>query len=377
MNVISKISVDLTRPNMGTRVNAVQGDGNTRSVDITLLADGQPWKPPEGVEAAIAYRQPGGTKGLYNQLADGTPAISISGNVATITLAPQMLTVPGTVQASIVFNDAQLNQLTTFPFSVSVAQNQYAGAQKVEDYIRLQWLEDKLDEYLRKAADSGAFDGNDGLTAYQVAVANGFVGTQAEWLASLHGKDGDSTEATAAALADETAATNAEQHAAAAQKSAESVVTDVNRIKADKLDKPAAPPAAAGKILRVLAVHEDGTFTCEWADAPSGCVTDIAINGKSIVEDGAVDIKANTTNGIGFNNSGFYVSGATPANIDLRANGNRAIVPTTYDYAVKAAMCDGIGAAWTDTERIAALLRMGCTVDDSGSVHWTAQEVSE
>lgn len=162
MNVTSKITVDMTRQNVGQRVNAVQGDGNTRLVEIILLAGGDPWTPPEGVEAAIAYMQPGGTKGMYNLLADGTAAISMAGNVATIILAPQMLTASGTVQASLVFNDSQLNRLTTFPFAVSVTSNPAAGAQKVEDYLRLQWLEDKLDEYLRKAADSGAFDGKDG-----------------------------------------------------------------------------------------------------------------------------------------------------------------------------------------------------------------------
>ena len=162
MNVVSKIVADLTRPNIGARVNAVQGDGNTRLAEITLLCGGVTWTPPEGVEAAIAYYQPGGTKGLYNKLADGTAAISITGNVVTVILAPQMLTVSGTVQASLVFNDSQLNRLTTFPFAVSVASNPSVGAQKTEDYIRLQWLEDKLDEYLRKAADSGEFDGEPG-----------------------------------------------------------------------------------------------------------------------------------------------------------------------------------------------------------------------
>lgn len=162
MQVTTKITVDLTRPNMGQRVNAVQGDGNTRSVEITLLSGGVAWTPPDGVEAAVAYYQISGMKGLYNKLADGTAAISIIGNVATVILAPQMLTASGTVRASLVFNDAQLNQLTTFPFTVSVASSPAAGAQKTEDYIRLQWLEDKLDEYLRKVADSGAFDGAPG-----------------------------------------------------------------------------------------------------------------------------------------------------------------------------------------------------------------------
>lgn len=34
-------------------------------------------------------------------------------------------------------------------------------------------------------------DGNDGASAYQVAVANGFVGSEVEWLASLNGTDGN------------------------------------------------------------------------------------------------------------------------------------------------------------------------------------------
>ena len=54
-----------------------------------------------------------------------------------------------------------------------------------------------------------------------------------------------------------------------------------------------------------------------------------------------------------------------------------SICPGYLDYSVKAAMCDGKGAAWTDVERLAALLRMGCTVDDNGFVKWTAQEVTE
>ena len=34
-------------------------------------------------------------------------------------------------------------------------------------------------------------NGKDGLSAYQVAVQNGFVGTQSQWIASLKGAKGD------------------------------------------------------------------------------------------------------------------------------------------------------------------------------------------
>ncbi len=37
-------------------------------------------------------------------------------------------------------------------------------------------------------------DGKDGLSAYEIAIQNGFIGTESEWLASLRGKDGNSPE---------------------------------------------------------------------------------------------------------------------------------------------------------------------------------------
>lgn len=40
MQVTTKITVDLTRQNVGQRVNTVQGDGNTRYAEITLPCGG-------------------------------------------------------------------------------------------------------------------------------------------------------------------------------------------------------------------------------------------------------------------------------------------------------------------------------------------------
>jgi hypothetical protein len=39
--------------------------------------------------------------------------------------------------------------------------------------------------------------GDDGRSAYQVAVDNGFEGTEAEWLASLKGRDGRDAQTSA------------------------------------------------------------------------------------------------------------------------------------------------------------------------------------
>lgn len=171
-----------------------------------------------------------------------------------------------------------------------------------------------------------------------------------------------------------------------------SLKTETSSLREDKITKPAEVPTA-GKILRVKSVNEDGTLVCEWANG--GNNLDVQIDGQSIVQDGVAEIPLCTkTNGAGLitidmysNNGGLYradettglirIMCANERNISARNNDFTPIVPSNFDYTVKAAMCDGKGKAWTDAERIAALLCMGCTVDDNGFVKWTAQEVAE
>ena len=155
------------------------------------------------------------------------------------------------------------------------------------------------------------------------------------------------------------------------------------------LDSPPTPEV--GKILRVKSVNEDGTFVCEWAD-DGGSNLDVRIDGKSIVQNGVAEIpiavgnaisniataglaqiKPRGTGGISvsttdktlitakalnehINNriASDYIDGGTSGN-----NHSRPIVPANLDYAVKAAMCDRKGAAWTAEEQAAARERMG------------------
>lgn len=150
MKVTSKINIDFRHPSPGVQVNAVQNDVNTRAVEIHLFDGGIAWTVPEGVTAAVAYKKPDCKKGTYDMLPDGSQAVEISGSVVTVIMAQQMLTTPGIVSACVVLTDDVLNQLTTFPFCVRVAANPSADAQQSEDYVRLQWLEDKMNEYLEK-----------------------------------------------------------------------------------------------------------------------------------------------------------------------------------------------------------------------------------
>lgn len=171
--------------------------------------------------------------------------------------------------------------------------------------------------------------------------------------------------------------------------------------------------ATVGQTVKVKAVDADGKPT-EWetVDIPSGsgAVADVQINGNSIVGVNKVaEIPKLNTSPLRNPSYGLptLADGNTPVGIGLHLYGSLMTIPAKrnditnrkeqdyfdtgsigsdfhfpicpgyLDYSVKSAMCDGKGAAWTDVERIAALLRMGCTVDDNGFVKWTAQKVTE
>lgn len=143
-----------------------------------------------------------------------------------------------------------------------------------------------------------------------------------------------------------------------------------------KLDKPATPPEV-GKILKVTAVNEDGTFTCEWADNNGGTVDDVQINGTSIVADGVANIPMANRDVSGvvkfdaFNPFTFNAGALRLANADEQEltnprygySSNRAITASNYRLAVKLAMCDGKGEAWSVEEQAAARERIGLTAD--------------
>ena len=135
-----------------------------------------------------------------------------------------------------------------------------------------------------------------------------------------------------------------------------------------------SPPAPKpGKILKIKSVNEDGTFVCEWAD-DGGSNLDVRINGESIVQDGVAEIPISSHDTLGLvytdNSAGDYTTGLMNQQGRLKVNTasiddvnkrrlRKEIDCSNFDYAVKAAMCDGKGAAWTAEEQASARDRMG------------------
>lgn len=109
------------------------------------------------------------------------------------------------------------------------------------------------------------------------------------------------------------------------------------------------------------------------APGKDATATDVRLNGKSITTDGVADIpmSSGTTAGViltddagGSHYTGMCVSGGRLyLNNNTRLlnfrTGNAPVIANNLDYAVKIAMCDGKGAAWTAAEQVAARKRMG------------------
>lgn len=132
MTVTNQITMDLKRKGPMPRIHAVQGDCYSRVVEVTLLSDGESWAVPEDATVAVGYGKPDGTGGVYDTLPDGTQAWSVSENVITITLAPQMLTAAGCVQAQVEVLEGDA-RIATFPFQVLVARK--LGGEQSVDYV--------------------------------------------------------------------------------------------------------------------------------------------------------------------------------------------------------------------------------------------------
>ena len=142
MKITQKICIDLAQKRPLPRLDAVQNEAQTREIEVSLFENGVAWDIPAGTTAAVAFRKPDGTCGLYDRLPDGTDALAFSGHRVTATLAYQVLTCAGSVRVSVILYDEALNQLATFPFVLEVEENPAAGEVISNNYYNYSTLAD-------------------------------------------------------------------------------------------------------------------------------------------------------------------------------------------------------------------------------------------
>lgn len=134
MIVTHKINMNLDRAGVMPRVDVVQGDANTREIQFCLFSGGQVWTVPADVRILIRYRKPTGAGGTYDKLPEGTSAAEVSGNVVTVTLAPQALATPGITLLALTMVQGE-NELSTFSIALNVVKNPTAVVSDDGSYV--------------------------------------------------------------------------------------------------------------------------------------------------------------------------------------------------------------------------------------------------
>ena len=183
---------------------------------------------------------------------------------------------------------------------------------------------------------------------------------------------------TAQSLDDEQQAQARENIAAAGVARVEAVET----VLGGTLSEP-AEGLAVGKYFRVAALDENGHAVLEAVDAAQIGVQDVQVSGASIVAAGVANVPVAYSGNIGLvrckstygiaERSQYadmpselgvlQIAPATNNDISARHTPFKPVAPHSLDYAVKAAMCDGKGPAWTADEQAAARKRIGIPGD--------------
>lgn len=140
MDITHKISLDLQQTGARQVMFAKQGDRLTRIARLLLYDGGTEFSVPDGVTPQIAYAKPDGKGGIYDTMPDGSAACTVSGNVVTARLHPQMFSVAGIVACELRLLTASGAQLSTFSWFITVQASATEGIVS-EDYFNVASLE--------------------------------------------------------------------------------------------------------------------------------------------------------------------------------------------------------------------------------------------
>lgn len=123
MQSTTTLELNLQYPNHATTMYAVQNDRLSRKISAVLADGATAWTPPTGSLAIVRFIKPDGTMGFYDTDENDDPAVTWTENVATITLAEQVLTVAGDVWCQVNFYNAGEERLSTFKWKIVVQEN--------------------------------------------------------------------------------------------------------------------------------------------------------------------------------------------------------------------------------------------------------------
>ncbi len=208
-----KTNLDIYGITKSTYWDIVQGDTNAYPCEFTILAKGKPYDMSTGVwTATITWVRANKTTVLT-----GAEKIQLDGNVLKYTLESNVYAVAGALVASVeLYKDG--SRLTTCQFTAKVREQLSDGTEipAQDEYNILIDLLEQVTESADQASQAkedaktavgelntmkGTLQGwlddpaqFEGLSAYEIWLAQGNAGTEAEFIASLKGDPGEVTQ---------------------------------------------------------------------------------------------------------------------------------------------------------------------------------------
>lgn len=129
MIVKTRLIVDLLRPGIAV-IDGKQWDKLSRQVELSLYAGSEAFIPPTGSTYEVRGIKPDKTLLRYSLDEAGAPAVSLAGNVATVSIVQQALACPGDVKMGLVIKNGSAI-LSTFSFTLRVEQSEIANVESV------------------------------------------------------------------------------------------------------------------------------------------------------------------------------------------------------------------------------------------------------
>lgn len=309
------LRVDLLDPGAPQIIHAVQDDSNSRKIAFSIYAGGAQWVVPDGTLVTVRYKKPDGTAGFYDTLPDGsTPAATIDGNVVTVALVPQALTVCGNVPVQIKLYDSAGTSIATFAVVMHVSANVVSDAEIVSsDYYSI--LTKQIADTLaaaggipgqvsaaqaaaeQAASSASAAEGSATAAASSASTASTAAG-QAQTAATSAGQSEtnaatSASDAEGAKTAAETASGNASSDAAAAESAktaaqtaattAETAATNAENAAASVLAILSSGAGAHNSIYRGKNLGTSVT-AAQWAAIADGSFTDLYIGDYWVID---------------------------------------------------------------------------------------------
>lgn len=302
------LRVDLLDPGAPQIIHAVQDDSNSRKIAFSIYAGGAQWAVPDGTLVTVRYKKPDSTAGFYDTLPDGsTPAATIDGNVVTVALVPQALTVCGNVPVQIKLYDSAGTSIATFAVVMHISANVVSDAEIVSsDYysVLTKQIADALaaaegipgqvsaaQAAAEQAASSASAAAGSATAAASSASTASNAARQAQTAATNAGQSETNASTSAinaegAKTAAETAASNASGDAAAAESAktaAQTAATNAENAAAPALAILSSGAGAHNSIYRGKNLGTSVTAT-QWAAIADGSFTDLYIGDYWVID---------------------------------------------------------------------------------------------